>query len=63
MKQAVLQHRTKDVGQPVSFEVPDSWKQAAGLLKHKAVDPVKYQREIRKEWEVRLKKLEKIWRS
>lgn len=39
-------------------EIPESWKRAAGMLKGrgKMMDPVKYQREIRKESEVRLKR-------
>jgi hypothetical protein len=39
-------------------EIPESWKRAAGMLKgrKKRIDPVKYQREIRKESETRLKR-------
>lgn len=39
-------------------EVPESWNRVAGMLKGrgKTVDPVKYQREIRKESETRLKR-------
>ena len=35
-------------------------KNAAGILKGKIKDPVKWQRSIRKEWDTRMKKLEKL---
>lgn len=39
------------------YPLPESWKKAAGLLKgRKLIDPVEYQRTIRKEWESRLKR-------
>lgn len=43
----------------LQYPLPKSWIRAAGLLKHKKIDPVKYQKKIRLEWETRLKKLEK----
>jgi hypothetical protein len=36
--------------------LPKSWKRAAGMLKGRKIDPVKYQREIRAEWEKRLRR-------
>ncbi|MDI6592068.1 MAG: hypothetical protein QME61_04035 [Patescibacteria group bacterium] len=35
-------------------------KKAVGILKRKKIDAVKLQRRIRKEWENRLKKLERL---
>ena len=37
--------------------IPVAWKKAAGILRGKKVDPVGYQKKIRKEWEKRLDKL------
>jgi hypothetical protein len=37
--------------------LPKSWIKAVGLLKHKKINPLKYQRQIRAEWEKRFKKL------
>ena len=37
--------------------IPVAWKKAAGLLRGKKIDPVGYQKKIRKEWEDRLEKL------
>lgn len=37
--------------------IPSVWKKAAGLLRGKKVNPVQYQKTIRKEWEERLTKL------
>lgn len=44
-------------------KLPKSWTQAAGLLRHKRIDPVAYQRRIRQEWEDRMKKLEREWQQ
>ena len=41
------------------YPLPRSLIRAAGLLKHKKIDPVKYQKKIRKEWESKLHKLER----
>ena len=41
------------------IKIPNSWKQAAGLLKNKKIDALKYQRQIRQEWNGRSKKLSK----
>ncbi len=41
-------------------EVPKSWKKAAGLLKGRGMNGVAYQKKVRKEWELRLKKLEQL---
>jgi hypothetical protein len=41
--------------------LPKSWIKAAGLLKHKKVNPLKYQKQIRAEWEKRFKKLLKTF--
>ena len=38
------------------YPLPASWKRAAGMLKGKKIDPVKYQRQIRAEWEQRLRR-------
>lgn len=38
------------------YPLPASWKNAIGILKGKNIDPVRYQREIRKEWDRRLKR-------
>jgi len=35
--------------------LPKSWIDAAGILKNKNINPIKYQRQIRSEWERRLK--------
>lgn len=40
--------------------LPQSWLRAAGILKKRKINPLDYQRQIRKEWEKRLKKLSKI---
>jgi len=37
-----------------------NWLKAAGILKKRRINPLNYQRQIRKEWEKRLKKLSKI---
>jgi len=36
--------------------LPRSWLEAAGILKKK-IEPLRYQKQIRKEWEKRWKKL------
>lgn len=38
------------------YPLPASWKKAAGMLRGRKIDPVKYQRQIRAEWEKRLKR-------
>ena len=40
-------------------KIRDSLKNAAGILKGKNIDPLKYQRKIRAEWDERQAKLEK----
>lgn len=47
------------------YPLPESWKKAAGMLKGRKnlVDPVKYQRNIRQEWEVRLKRQTQLTNS
>lgn len=43
--------------------LPEAWIKAGGLLRHKKIDPIAYQRKIRKEWEDRLRKLEKGYKK
>lgn len=39
------------------YPLPESWKRAAGMLKgRKGVDALKYQKEVRDEWEKRIKR-------
>jgi hypothetical protein len=38
------------VWQPQS-RIPRSWKAAAGILRGKRVDPLEYQKQVRKQWE------------
>ena len=39
-------------------------RESAGILKGKLkISPVAYQRKVRKEWETRMKKLEKLWKK
>ena len=45
------------------YPIPDSMIQAAGLLKGKKIDGLKYQKEIRAGWEKRLKRQIKLARS
>ena len=40
-------------------KIPDSWIAVRGSLKGKNIDGLAYQRKIRSEWEVRLKKLQR----
>ena len=40
--------------------LPRSWIEAAGILKRKKIDALRYQRQKRKEWDRRLEKLTKI---
>jgi len=41
--------------------LPKSWLEAAGILKgRKKIDPLRYQKQIRKEWDKRLEKLSRI---
>ena len=40
--------------------LPRGWLEVAGILKKKKIDPLRYQRKIRREWEKRWKKLFKI---
>ena len=54
---------TVDEVDKLRYPLPQSWIRAAGLLKHKKIDPVNYQKKIRNEWESRLKKLEKKFSS
>lgn len=37
-------------------KLPASWTNAIGILKGRKIDPVQYQRKIRKEWDQRLKR-------
>jgi hypothetical protein len=41
----------------IRYPLPKSWTEAIGILKRKQINPLKYQRRIRKDWEKRLKKL------
>jgi hypothetical protein len=50
----------KEMLKPQKRTLPKSWIKAAGLLKHKKINPLKYQRQVRAEWEKRFKKLLKI---
>jgi len=50
----------KEILKSQKRKLPKSWIKAAGLLKHKKINPLKYQRQIRSEWEKRFKKLLKI---
>jgi hypothetical protein len=43
--------------------LPASWKKAAGILRGKKPNPLKELREMRKEWEERMKALEKRSRA
>ena len=47
---------TLDELRTMRYPLPASWKNAIGILKGKNIDPVSYQREIRKEWDRRLKR-------
>ena len=38
------------------YPLPESWTNAIGLLKGKRIDPLRYQKQIRKGWEKRLKR-------
>lgn len=40
----------------VHYMAPLSWRDAAGIIKDKRIDALKYQKEIRREWSKRLKK-------
>lgn len=41
----------------ITYSVPKGWYKAAGILSGKKhIDPLCYQKEIRKEWKSRLKK-------
>ncbi len=47
--------------QHMRYPLPRSWTKAAGILKGKRqINPLTYQKEIRKEWDSRLKKLQQI---
>jgi len=41
------------------YPLSESWTNAIGILKDKNIDPLKYQKHIRKGWEKRRKKLER----
>jgi len=43
--------------QELRYPLPKSWTEAIGILKKKAVHPLRYQRQTRKDWEKRLEKL------
>jgi len=43
--------------------LPASWKKAAGLLKRRKIDGLKYQKQIRKEWGERTRKLERLTKN
>ncbi|MDP1689536.1 MAG: hypothetical protein Q8L47_05445 [bacterium] len=43
----------------IQHPLPEGWLSVAGILKRKKIDPLRYQKIIRKEWEIRLKKLTK----
>ena len=49
---------TPDEVKHLRYPLPESWKKAAGMLKGRKnlVDPLKYQRSVRKEWEQRFDK-------
>ena len=42
----------------VRYPLPPGWTEAAGILKGKTIDALRYQREVRRDWERRLKKLD-----
>ena len=43
----------------IKTPLSESWKKAAGILKNKKLDPIKYQQKIRQEWDERAKDLYK----
>jgi hypothetical protein len=43
--------------QEIRYSLPKSWVEAIGILKKKRINPLQYQRRIRKGWEKRLKKI------
>lgn len=47
---------TLDELDTIKKKLPASWTNAIGILKGKKIDPLKYQRAIRKEWAQRLKR-------
>ena len=51
---------TPEEAKKLRYPLPESWKKAAGILKGKRIDGVKYQRQVRKEWDDRMKQLEKL---
>lgn len=47
----------------IRYPLPESWKKAIGILKNKKIDPLQYQKQIRKGWEKRLKKQIRLARN
>lgn len=42
------------------YNLPNSWKRALGILQHKRIDPLRYQKTIRKDWAKRLHKQQRL---
>ena len=54
---------TSEDAKHLRYPLPESWKKAAGMLKHKKVNALAYQKRVRAEWDQRFKKLEKRART
>ena len=40
--------------------IPPSWRQAVGVLRHRNINSVRYQKTIRREWEKHLRKQQRL---
>lgn len=49
-KEAGIKVKTLDRIERLINEATDPWEEARGILKHKKIDPLKYQKKIRREW-------------
>jgi hypothetical protein len=45
------------------YPLPESWRKAAGILRGRNIHPLRYQRHVRRAWEERLEKLDKLARN
>lgn len=41
----------------LKLPLPESWRKAAGILRNKKIDPVAYQKRMRRQWGERIKRI------
>lgn len=51
----------KPLQAPIRYHLLESWTNAIGILRDKRIDPLRYQKQIRKGWGARMKRQEIVY--